>query len=173
MQDIIKTRCFPALLAAVLLSFAAPVSSSERDDCVTAPDFEVLTIDNERIALEDLRGERPVYLKFWLSTCPQCLAEMPHFVHTYEKFGNELQVIAVNLAMDGDSPEVVRQAMAEHGLEMPVVVDESRDMQSMFDVFGTPTHIVIDREGYIVHTGYKADETLDATLECMHDLAGD
>jgi peroxiredoxin len=157
-----------AFLAAALLYMADTSSATEREDCVEAPGFQVQTVDNERISLDELKGERPIYIKFWLSTCPQCLAEMPHFVHTYDEYGDDIQIIAVNLAFDGDTLEVVRQAMTEHGLEMPVVIDESRDMQSKFNVFGTPTHIVIDREGRIVHRGYKADESLDEVLECMH-----
>ncbi len=164
----INLRTARLVFAAIALLTAAGLgSAAERDDCVVAPDFAITTIDDVHIALQDLKGEKPVYLKFWLSTCPQCLAEMPHFVHTYEKYGDKLQIIAVNLAVDGDTPEVVRYAMREHGLEMPVVVDESGDMQSKFGVFGTPTHIVIDREGRIVHSGYKADDALDATLDCL------
>lgn len=163
-----------ALIVAVVLSAANAASATERDDCDVAPEFETVTIDDERIALQDLKGEKPVYLKFWLSTCPQCIAEMPHFVHAYEQYGDELQFVAVNLAMDGDTPNIVRRAMVEHGLEMPVVVDESSHMQSAFGIFGTPTHIVIDRQGRIVYSSNRADDELDATLGCIYaSKAGD
>ena len=154
------------IAAALLLPNAALTTESE--DCEIAPEFATVTIDDQRIALADLRGEKPVYLKFWLSTCPQCIAEMPHFVHTFDQYGESFQFIAVNLAMDGDTPEVVRHSMTEHGLEMPVVVDESGEMGSAFGVYGTPTHIVIDTDGRIVHSSNMADEALDETLACLH-----
>ena len=131
-----------------------------------APDFDVATIDDSQLSLVQLKGRRPLYLKFWLSTCPQCIVEMPHFVHTHEQYGDSIEVVAVNLAID-ETMQAVNKAMSDHGLEMPVVFDESREMQSKFDVFGTPTHIVIDAQGRIIHVGHAADGALDAALKSV------
>ena len=133
-------------------------------ECVAAPDFDVAAIDDSRVSLAELKGEKPVYLKFWLSTCPQCIAEMPHFVHNYEQYGDDLEFVAVNLAMD-ETMQTLEQALSDHGLEMAVVFDESREMQTKFEVYGTPTHIVIDTHGRIVHVSNVADEELDAVLD--------
>jgi len=151
-----------AILAFALLGTTS--SAEDTEECVPAPDFDVATIDDSRVSLEELKVEKPVYLKFWLSTCPQCIAEMPHFVHTYEQYGNDIAFVAVNLAMD-ETMQTLKQALSDHGLEMAVVFDESRKMQTMFEVYGTPTHIVIDRHGRIVHVSNIADGELDMALD--------
>lgn len=156
------------LLVGAVLSMSGLVLASEDTDCVEAPFFEAVTIDNERIVSRELQGKVPLYIKFWLSTCPTCLAEMPHLVHSYEEYGDGMQLIAISLGVDGDTPAVVAQTASDYGLQMPVVVDESGEIQELFGVFGTPTHIVIDHDGRIVHTGYKADGTLNAALDCVY-----
>lgn len=141
------TRHFrTTFLAIAILSIASAVSATESGDCVEAPDFDVATIDDARISLAALKGRKPVYLKFWLSTCPQCIAEMPHFVHSYDQYGDDMAFVAVNLAMD-ETMQTLEQAISDHGLGMPIVFDESREMQSKFGVYGTPTHI--DRKSVV------------------------
>lgn len=152
-----------AVLAAALLGIAGAGSAAESEDCVEAPNFDVTAIDDSRISLAELKGQKPVYLKFWLSTCPLCIAEMPHFVHSYEQHRDRMEFVAVNLAMD-ETMETLEQALSDHKLEMPVVFDESREMQTIFEVYGTPTHIVIDTHGRIVHVSNVANEELDAAL---------
>jgi peroxiredoxin len=161
----------PALIARIsqvaILAFAflgTTGSAKDAEECVPAPDFDVATFDDSRVSLAELKGEKPVYLKFWLSTCPQCIAEMPHFVHSFEQYGDEMEFVAVNLAMD-QTVQTLEQALSDHGLEMAVVFDESRKMQTLFEVYGTPTHIVIDRHGRIVHVSNIADEELDMALD--------
>lgn len=151
-----------AILALALFGTAG--SANDTGECVPAPDFDVAAIDDSRVSLADLKGEKPVYLKFWLSTCPQCIAEMPHFVHSFERYGDEMEFVAVNLAMD-ETVKTLEQALSDHGLEMAVVFDESREMQTLFEVYGTPTHIVIDRHGRIVHVSNIADGELDMALD--------
>jgi peroxiredoxin len=150
------------ILASALLATAG--SAEDSGECVEAPDFDVATIDDSRVSLAELKGEKPVYLKFWLSTCPQCIAEMPHFVHSFEQHGDDMEFVAVNLAMD-ETMQSLEQALSEHRLEMAVVFDESREMQTIFEVYGTPTHIVIDTHGRIVHVSNVADEELDVALK--------
>ena len=151
-----------------MLALGAGVAHAE-SLCVEAPEFEAVTLDEERIALSEFKGDKPVYIKFWLTTCPQCMAEMPHFRETHERLGDAVQFIAINLGVDGDTPDVVQNAMAELHLKMPGVVDDTGHVQSLFGVIGTPTHVVIDRDGRVRHFGHKADEHLDAILAAVHD----
>jgi peroxiredoxin len=139
----------------------------ESDECPPAPDFDVTTIENTQISFAELKGKKPVYLKFWLSWCPTCIAEMPHFVHAYEQFGDGIEVIAVNLAIEEDM-QTLRKTISDFGLEMPLVFDESGEMQSRFGVFGTPTHVVINVHGDIIHFGNAANQELDAALDCVY-----
>src|SRR5699024_7889902 len=48
-----------------------------------APDFELTTMDGEKVKLSDYRGER-VMLNFWASWCGPCRTEMPDMQKLYE-----------------------------------------------------------------------------------------
>ena len=70
----VATHFRVTILTIALLGFAGASFATQGDDCIEAPDFDVVAIDESRISLADMKGRKPVYLKFWLSTCPQCIA---------------------------------------------------------------------------------------------------
>lgn len=128
-----------------------------------SPPFDITAIDGQRITRSAAAEQKPIYLKFWATWCIACIEEMPHFNDAYDRFGDGIQFVAVNVAFN-DSLDRIRGAQSEHELGMPVVYDESGEMWSKFDIFGTPTHVLIDRSGKTIHTGYAADEQLDKAL---------
>lgn len=163
----ILSKSGTTILAVTLLCMTGAVSAMESDDCPPAPDFDVETIDSSRISFAELKGSKPLYLKFWLSSCPQCIAEMPHLVHSYEKYGDGIEIVAVNLAMD-ETMQTLKRTQSDFHLEMPIVFDDDGEMQRKFGVYGTPTHVVIDIDGRIVHFGNAANQELDAALDCVY-----
>ena len=154
----------------IFLFILLPVSGYSNADqpCVVAPQFDAASIDDEQLTLTELNGAGAVYLKFWLSTCPNCIAEMPHFAHNHEQYGDEIKFVAVNLATDGETQQIVRDAAEKYGLAMAHVFDEGGDLRRSFDVFATPTHVIIDRKGRIVHRSNVADEDLDKVLDDLY-----
>ena len=132
-----------------------------------SPEFNVTAVDGHQINLGDLNGKKPLYLKFWATWCVACLEEMPHFVTVHEHYGSRIEVVAVNVAFN-DNLDRIQGVMLEYGLKMPIVFDENGEMWSKFEVLGTPTHIVIDVSGTIVHIGYTAKTELDRALSQVY-----
>ena len=111
-------RIFVYILSAVLLTSAllstvgcgsdggaetqAPVSghetSAETDDPskTKALDFTMLNSEGEEVSLYDYVG-KPIVLNFWASWCPPCKAEMPDFEAAYQKYGDDVVFLMVNL----------------------------------------------------------------------------
>lgn len=129
-----------------------------------SPHFEATAMSGRRIDPTLSRAAKPLYLKFWATWCVACIAEMPHFVDAHKRFGAGIEFIAINVAFN-DTPERIERARSEFELEMPIVFDQSGELWSKFDIFGTPTHIVIDAAGKIIYISYAADEALDKALE--------
>ena len=46
---------------------------------ITAPNFDLATLDGQRVKLSDYRG-KAVLLNFWATWCSPCKVEMPWFV---------------------------------------------------------------------------------------------
>ena len=134
-----------------------------------APPLKLRTIDGRTIDLATSLGGKPVYLKFWATWCVPCREQMPHFEHAYETLGKDVEVVAINTNFN-ETPDGVKAYRKEHGLKMPIVMDDGR-LASALNLRVTPTHVLIDRTGHIVYVGHGADAKLDAALQGLRTAA--
>jgi len=132
-----------ALVGALAFVWFAP------DGLKQAPDVTVTLLDGREIALDELEG-RPVLVTFWATTCPGCIAEMPHLVELHHDLAPRgLAVIGV--AMAYDEPAQVREVAAHRQLPYHVGWDRDGSLAAAFgDVKLTPTSFLIDPAGRIV-----------------------
>lgn len=126
-----------------------------------APAATVRTIDGETIDLAGLYGRRPVYLKFWATWCAPCLEQVEQLKAAHEG-GGDLAVVAVNAGFN-ETESAVRRYRDRHGLRMPVVIDDGR-LSAALNLRVTPQHVVVGRDGRILHVGHLADAKLDRAL---------
>lgn len=127
------------------------------------PAATLTTIDGQRIDLASIYGKQPVYLKFWATWCVPCREQMPGFERIYEKYGKRIAVIAVNAGLN-ETEAGVRAYRAEHGLHMPIVIDDG-SLGRKLNLRVTPQHILIGTDGRIEYVGHQADKGLDDALE--------
>jgi len=99
---------------------------------------------NEALSFTELRG-KVVFLNFWATWCPPCVAELPEIQRAYEKHGDR---VAFVLLTDQD-PMVVEAFMEKHGYELPVFY-MATGAPDIFNHRGIPTTYIISREGKIV-----------------------
>ena len=146
---------------ALFLSVTLPVFASPVPDALLHE--PVYLISGKQVSLADFQGKKPVYLKFWATWCQPCIEQMPHFEHVQQEYGNEIEVIAINLGINDDLG-TVKQAIGKYGLTMPMAIDESGDLAQSFRLMGTPYHLVFDKDMNLIHMGHKADSVLDSSL---------
>jgi peroxiredoxin len=65
--------------------------------------------------------------------------------------GND--VIILPISVDGSGENAVKPYMAKNGLTFPTLIDQRMDVARQFGVRGTPTTVVVNREGKIVARG--------------------
>ncbi len=94
--------------------------------------------------MSDLRGA-VIFLNFWATWCPPCVAELPEIQKAYEKHGNEV----VFLLVANQEPSVVEAFMEKHGYDIPVFYPGTSTPQ-VFESSSIPTTFIISREGKIV-----------------------
>ena len=124
--------------------------------------LEIYQGDN--ILLKDIVGEKPIYLKFWASWCVPCREQMPHLEHTYQQFKDDVEIISVNIWIN-DSEEMIQSTIDEFGLSIPTALDKSGVIAHSVNCIGTPYHILIDKDGDIVHKGHDATKELDKKIQ--------
>jgi peroxiredoxin len=128
-----------------------------------APAVKLTTIDGQTIDLARLYGHKAVYLKFWATWCVPCREQMPHFEHTYEQSGSDLEVIAINAGFN-DSLDDIRTYRRKLGLKMPIVLDDG-SLGGALNLRVTPEHVVIGRDGKILYIGHFVDDKLETALK--------
>jgi thiol-disulfide isomerase/thioredoxin len=116
-----------------------------------APPFEHLRLDGDTVNLPELYGS-PVIINFWATWCGPCRLEMPVLQSIYDEFRIQgLRVLAVNL---GESEDIVRDWVAELGLTLDIVPDTKREIETLYQLRGTPSTYVVAPNGIITQIFY-------------------
>ena len=143
-----------------------------------APELAVANWFNTEkpLTLERLRG-RPVHIHAFHMLCPGCVAHgTPQAEKAHLLFlGTDLQVIGLHTVFEHHAamaPVSLAAFIHEYRLTMPIAVDEPGQngpipvTMGRFQMRGTPTSILIGRDGTILHSGFgqEDDMTLGARI---------
>jgi peroxiredoxin len=112
-----------------------------------APLFANRTISGERLALADFKG-KVVLLDFWATWCNVCVGELPLLKELYAKHKDQGLAI-IGLSLD-DDPQALQEMVTGKGIAWPQIRDgKDGQLAKLFNVKGTPTYYLLDREGKI------------------------
>lgn len=115
---------------------------------VQAPDFELVSLDGQKVKLSDFKG-KAVVLNFWATWCAPCKIEMPWFVDLQKQYGSDGLAI-VGVAMDDSDPQKIAQFASRMGVNYPVLLGTNNVSELYGDVEYLPTTFYINRQGKIV-----------------------
>jgi len=101
------------------------------------------TSEGHPFYLEQLR-EEVIFLNFWATWCPPCIAEMPSIERLYQAYGDRVQFIM----MTTEDPAVVQSFMDKNGYTFPIYI-QHYEVPEIFATNSIPTTYIIDRSGHI------------------------
>lgn len=90
-------------------------------------------------------NEKPVFLNFWATWCPPCVAELPGIIELYEKYKEEVNFVLVS----NESPEKVSSFAKKHDFEEALFY-QNTSLPANFSSQSIPTTFIISKGGLVV-----------------------
>lgn len=107
--------------------------------------FELVTLDGKPVSLSEFKG-KPVFMNFWATWCPPCVAEMPNIHNLYKKIDPD-KIAFVMVSLDND-PKTAAKFMEQKGYTFPVYMISGSRPQ-VYSSQTIPTTYIISASGKI------------------------
>ncbi|TDU40466.1 thiol-disulfide isomerase/thioredoxin [Gelidibacter sediminis] len=126
-------------------------NTSEAGDSTTATeaDFSLKLMDRDGkvTSLADLKG-KVIFMNFWATWCPPCIAEMPSIDKLHEEMGDEVAFVILSLDQNF---ELAKAFDKRKGYNLPIYAPAS-NLPPMYQSSAIPTTYVIDAAGNLALT---------------------
>ena len=113
------------------------------EDLNASYDFELSDIDGNVVSMEDWEGE-VVFLNFWATWCPPCIAEMPDINSLY----NEVSDVRFALISLDKDHEKAKAFIERKDFDFPIYFLNS-PLPRTYNVSSIPTTYVLSKDGKI------------------------
>lgn len=110
-------------------------------------DITFIDANNKPISLAQLRG-KVVFINFWATWCPPCIAEMPSINQLHQSMAGNNNVVFLMVDADNDLSKSL-PFMERHHYTLPVFNSVTAIPQSMCGN-SIPTTVVINKKGQMV-----------------------
>lgn len=117
-------------------------------------DVAYLSNDDLRWSVEDMDGNvvelsnfngNPVFVNFWATWCPPCIAEMPSIQSLYDEYGDDVVFIIASQESKG----IISEFIEKKGFTFPVYMIRSH-VPNIFSSRSIPASFLISPEGQIM-----------------------
>ena len=134
-------------------------------------DYTFKTLDGKDVSLEDYKGKK-IYLKFWASWCPICLAglaDINQLADTPPKDAVVLTVVAPGVNREKNLDNFKEWFSGLEYKTLPVLVDNNGQFLKKLGIVGYPSSAFIDANGKVVRVqpGHVTNEDIVKTLETL------
>ena len=140
------------IIAIFVFSFSA-FGQKKTNEKLLAPILKAAMLDGKIVNTADLRG-KIIVLNLWFVNCPNCVEEIKLLNTVVEDYSGK-DVVFLGLATNNKTD--LQKFLKKNPFKYQIVPNAGQFMLSSYGelkngeyFLGFPTHVVIDREGYIV-----------------------
>ncbi|AYL96030.1 TlpA family protein disulfide reductase [Mucilaginibacter celer] len=126
--------------------------ASEEKNFSNIPDLQFKNTEGNLSSIQTLHN-KVVFVNYWATWCPPCIAEMPTINQLYNKYRNDEHVKFIMVDVDGDLRKA-KAFMDKNGYSLPLYTQTNAVPDSLMN--GTiPTTLVFDKQGKLIfkHAG--------------------
>ncbi len=143
---VIASLIFLLSLGAVASQKAPFFKSKTVKSEVPHPAFQ--TVTGQSMDISQFKG-KVIVLNFWATWCPPCVAELPALIQLQTTYGNDIQVIGINVDQDTSK---VSSFIKSKGITYPIGYATPKLISAYGNIQSIPTTFIIDRNFKIVDT---------------------
>lgn len=107
-------------------------------------DWYLEDLDGNQVSFSEFKG-KPIFLNFWATWCPPCLAEMPSIQRLYNEYNNRMAFVLIS----SEKTDVLKEFIQEENYTMPIYHLKS-DLPDVLSSRSIPASFLITPEGKIV-----------------------
>ncbi|MEQ8240742.1 MAG: TlpA disulfide reductase family protein [Cyclobacteriaceae bacterium] len=107
--------------------------------------FELMDVNGESFSFEEYKG-KTVFINFWATWCPPCIAEMPDINDLYNEVSSDVEFVIISV---DENQEKAKRFVSNKGFDFPIYFPASQ-IPSNFKSNAIPTTLVISPDGRIV-----------------------
>jgi thiol-disulfide isomerase/thioredoxin len=127
------------------------------------PDIQFKDANGNHTALSALKP-KVIFINYWATWCPPCIAEMPRVNDLYKKFRNDPKVVFLLVDVDNDLPKA-KAFMLKNGYDLPLYTQISNVPESLLD--GTIPTTLVFKDGKLI---YKHSGAADYSSEKFEEF---
>jgi len=126
---------------------ALPVVNLKNDSEAKVADVVLQGFEGKVIHLTELQG-KVVFINFWATWCPPCIAEMPTISALYQQLKDNKNIAFIIVDVDHDFKKS-RSFLISHDLNLPLYQAAGIIPEAILDG-SIPTTLIIDKKGSVV-----------------------
>ena len=123
----------------------------------SAPNFELLGIDEKKYSLDDYDDYKGLLVIFMCNHCPYVKAKIEAIKEIHDKFKDSIAVIGINsndsVEYPDDNFENMKAVGKEKGMEFTYLVDDSQEIAKKYGAICTPDPFLFDSDRKLIFHG--------------------
>ena len=123
----------------------------------TAPEFQLLGIDDKKHTLDDYNKYHGILVIFMCNHCPYVKAKVDAFNELFEKFGDKIAIIGINSNDATDYPEDsfenMKKTAKEKKFKFDYLVDNTQEIAKKYGAICTPDPFLFNDKRQLVFHG--------------------
>lgn len=132
-------------LNAVKVKLFSPSALDAEDQTQLEPfSYQLMDLKGNPTTAE-IGQDKGVFLNYWATWCPPCIAEMPSIQRLYNDFGDKIDFVLLT----EENPEVVRTFLEKKQYDLPVFIPRMQAPKTLYER-SIPTTYIIDKSGKII-----------------------
>jgi len=160
--------CYKIFFFMVLLESKVSLKTGD-----SAPDFELLGIDDKNHSLSDYKEFKGLLVIFICNHCPYVKAKIEAIKEVHAKFSDKIALVGINsndsIKYPDDSFESMKTVSKEKQIEFDYLVDETQEIAKKYGAVCTPDPFLFDSERKLIFHG-RIDNAMNPDATSTHKV---